>query len=915
MLNKVSSEAYNVVSDAYSAFNTSFKVRGTLIENNESEVKIDVGDNKIIQAKLKEKIDANVGDTVVIDKKKIISSKVVDSSSEVKITEDERVKYSDVLKKLNIELSEDNLNAVKTLNSHGIKLSKENIMSFVFSKNYLDEIVGSLDYDSAVKLLDKNIDIENDSLQKIAAALDEIKNEKEGFSFSKLFKMKKEVTTDEAEEIAKKIYGSKMGKDITDIIKVLYKRNVSITKKNIERVNDIFYKLDKLSDIKDETFIDTVKNKVDATIDNLYKIKNFIKKGVVEVSDKISSISAKVYETFLPKVNKVTEKDLRLLEEDIKFLLEDMNMNVDDNIHLAKKFIKNGLEVTKENIKNVNEMKEALSYITKNLNKDKAAALIKSKIDIEKLDIRELAKQIKDIGNIQTDIKVEDKEVQDILQKIDNLKNIGEKDLLTLLKKDVDFEINKIEKVIFKSKDTLINDISNMKNQSSNLLNSSINSINKLTQIFSDIKNLDFNILSFQLKNKMPMTLNNIHSSYLLLNNKNDNINNLNKKIKISKKLEPKHENIVKKYVKDNINLFGIKKEDIKGFDKAVSVAKSLIQNSLNLSKINIQRVYESYGQFKYIKDNLTSNIVKDSLSKGLEIEYMNLDDLSEYVKDFKNNIDKSQTKINNYLKTFTDNITTINKEREASIAFIMKNNRSMSLKEIKKTSSFFKNKDQIGHKISDIVRFLEGREDEVSKKSIYKLKQTVKNISKDAKDGKLDPKKVYEDISNAIKDMQNNVNVDDKINKDFNKKYEDLMESLERSYIFNKEEKILQFPLLINEQFSNLNMYFRDRKKSGKKIDKDDMDVVLSLNTANMGNINIHLGVNKDNVSIKMGINNVENKNHIENYKDLLENLLKDIGYNLDDISFDVDNENIIDISQEKEEDSISKGFLDLKI
>ncbi|SHH21096.1 DUF6240 domain-containing protein [Tepidibacter thalassicus] len=975
MLDKVSREiAYNTVSDKYTAFNASFKIRGTLIENNEDEVKIDVGDNKVIEAKLKEKIDAKVGDTVVIDKKNIISSKIVDTSREIKVDKDEIVKYSDILKKLDVEVNEENLNAVKALNIHGIKLTRENIMSFVYSKNYLDEIIGNLDYDSAVKLLDRNVDIENDSLQKISSVLDEIKNEKEGFSFLNIFKKKKELTTDEAEQIAEKIYGSKMGKDITDIIKVLYKRNVSITKKNIERVNDIFYKLDKLSDIKDETFIDTVKNKVDVTIDNLYKIKSFIKKGVVQVVDKVSDISTKAYEKFLPKVNRVTEKDLKLLEEDIKSLLKDMDINVDENITLAKKFIKNGLEVTKENIQNIKEMKEALNYIIKNLDCDKVAVLIKSKIDVEKVDIRELANEIKNIENIKIEVNTEDKEVEDILKKIDTLKKVSEKDLLTLLKKNIDFKISKIEKVILKTeqktisnindiiyepkhveqnrnilngkiqsilensntlqksenkylveilknnKEVIINStnenmLNNEQNQNSDLLNSSISSINKLTKIFSEIKNLDFNIISFQIKNKIPMTLNNIHNSYLLLNNKTDNIKNTNKKIEMPKNFDSKHESIVKKYVKDNISAFDVKKENIKEFNQAVSVAKALIQNSLNLSKINIQRVYEAYGQFKYIKDNLTSKIVKDSIVKGLKIEDMKLDNLSKYIKEFKNDIDKSQVKINNSLKIFIDNINSINREKESSIAFIMKNNRNMSLKEIEKTSLFFKNKNQIGHKIADVIKFLEDRDDRISKENIFKLKQTVKKISKHIKKGNLEPKKVYEDISNTLKDIQHNVKSDDEISKTINKKCEDLMETLEKSYVFNKDEKILQFPIFINEQFSNLNMYFRDRKKSGKKMNKDNMDVILSLDTANLGNINIYLGVNKNNLSIKMSVNNIENKNHIENHIELLKNLLEDTGYNLDDISFEVDNENIIDISKEKEKDIISRGFLDVKI
>ncbi len=288
MISKVSAEAaYTAASDAYNNLNTTSKIRGTVVEVNENDVTIDTGNKKLLNLKLKESIDAKAGDTVVIDKKNIIESKKVDDIKNEKTTENEKIEYSDILKRLDIDVNDENLEAVKTLKNNDISITKENIMSFVYSKKTLDDIIVNLDYDSAVKIMDKGVDIENDSLQKIADTIKEVKNEKESFSFLKLFKNKKELTTDEAEKITEKLYGSKMGKDITDIVKTLYKKNVNITKKNIERVNDIFYKLDKLQDIEEETFIDTVKNNISPTIDNLYSIKNFVKKGAIKVADKI----------------------------------------------------------------------------------------------------------------------------------------------------------------------------------------------------------------------------------------------------------------------------------------------------------------------------------------------------------------------------------------------------------------------------------------------------------------------------------------------------------------------------------------------------------------------------------------------------------------------------------------------------
>ncbi len=1158
MINKVTQQnPYGVITEGYGAFNTSSKVRGTLIEKNANDVKIDIGDNKIMQATLKDKIDAQVGDIVVIDKREIVKSKTTIASDVVIVQKDEQAQYEEILNRLDVPITKENIKVAKTLEIHDIQITKENIQSFVFSKNCLEDIVGNLDYDSAIKLLEKDIDLENDSLQKIAVALEEVKHEEEGFAFSKLFK-KKEINTEEAEEIAEKIYGSKMGKDITDIIKALYKRGVSITKKNVEKVNDVFYKLDKLQAVENQTLIDTVKNKVEASIDNLYKLKNFVKKGAIEAVDKISAWTTKAYESFTPKVSKITEKDLQRLEEDIKSLLRNMDIkDTDENIKLSKDFIKNNIEVTKENIESIQEMKEALKVLIQNLDYDKAAALIKSGVNIEKEDIRKVANQLKEIENIQVDVNVQNKEVKDLLEKIKDFKKIEDKDLLTLLKKNVDFKINKIDQVIFKKNKDMVEEItatpyenmhlnlsktkeeeelseanikaalekieiqvtkeniqiakeltkqdikitkeniesiqemkqaldkvikeleqgvkvdienkdirvlakeideikeqdntvkgaidnvtelknienkqpvsslkeemdfsinklqeklpqnkdrnkvqtkeidfkvseeeikessqniqvqdtkenitavqemkktvkedmeelnkkqtseltkaevesenieiSNMvekinilkkvedkdlvgmfkqeldfqiekieENQNTQTLNTSMGRINRLSQLFGTMKELDFNVVAFQMRNNIPITLRNLQSSYLWINKKTEKLELQNQieKIEMPKEIGREQENGIQKYVKENKPRM----------QRGVEIAKALIQNSLSLSKSNIQRVYEAYGHYKNVRDHLSSNMVIESVEKGMHIENMDLKDVSDYVDNWAKNIGKG----NEELKYFTHHITSMNKERESAIALLMKRNKPISLKEIQKNSFLLKNKDQVGHKIGDMIDFLEEREEEDNKEGAAVLKSVSKDISKKLKEGNVNPEKAYEEIMNAVKEVKNNVKIqEEEGSKTFHKKYKELLDTLEQSHRLNKEEKMLQFPLYMNEQFTNLNMFFRDRQKGNKKMDAEDMSVVLSLETKNMGNVNIQLKVDKKQVKVEMGISKEEDKTYIEKYEGILNQLLEKVGYELGDISFDVKGKDNLMKIGENEVDKIyrNKGFLDLKI
>lgn len=61
---------YTGVNQAYSKQMNSFKIRGTLVFKNGTDIKLDVGDQKILSISLKGELNAKLGDTVVIDKKK-----------------------------------------------------------------------------------------------------------------------------------------------------------------------------------------------------------------------------------------------------------------------------------------------------------------------------------------------------------------------------------------------------------------------------------------------------------------------------------------------------------------------------------------------------------------------------------------------------------------------------------------------------------------------------------------------------------------------------------------------------------------------------------------------------------------------------------------------------------------------------
>lgn len=862
------------VTDAYNLFKVSNNIKGKIIQSSEDEIKVET-DKEVLQIKLKQGIKAKEGDTVLIDKKNI--EKIKSIRKEEIIDEKDKDKYETVLKLLDVQINEQTLKAAKILDLNDIKLTKENINSFVISKEYLDKISINLDYDTALKVIQKDIDIENESLHKIALAIDEVKNEKEGFSFFKIFK-KKEISTDEASHIAKQIYGSPMGKDITDIIKALYKANVSITKKTIEKINDTFYKLDKLKDIDTSTLVDVVKNNLEATIDNIYKIKNYIRKSEIK-SQNTGIYISKLYQQNTP-YNKVTDKQLKLLEEDIKDLLKDIDIKVNnENISLCKEFIKNDLEINSYNIQRIYQMKDSLKELIKTLDLEKAAILVKKEIDIEKEDITKLVEEIKSIKDEEKIEDIHKEQAKEILEKINSLEKITEKELIQLIKRNIDFKLDKLKLDI--KLDTLKIEDKELKIEEKNEINlkAQTQRIIEVKNTLEKLKELDLTTIAFQVKNKLPMTLKRLEKTV-------DEIKQTNS----IRELTEKEKNYLEKY-----------ETNTKDKKQMVDSIKALMKNNINVDRGNIEKVQREYEHFRNIKENITAKMVIQNKEDVREIE---LEKLSKYVDSYKiKTYEKEQT-----IKNYTQLETLKPQEKENIISLLMKNEVPLVLKNIKNASMLIKNKNQIGHIIGDITTILKDEKQEIA----TKLENLGKKITEKIKKSQIDIQNIKEEIEKEINNI-NNYNLDSENKNLIKEKINQLKEVIQFENIISKQDDFIQLPVYINNTFTNLQIYIKQKNKN-KLMKKEEISIAFNIDTKTIGNLNVYMDIYKKNINLKIGAENETYKTYIKNNKDNVKTIFEGLGYNISNITFYVrDNETII--KDEEKQINTSTGFLDIKI
>ena len=219
------------------------------------------------------------------------------------------------------------------------------------------------------------------------------------------------------------IYGSKMGKDIQDIIISLEQNNVEINKDTIDTIHDVFSKLYNLRDIADEDVAKSLQIDENVSIDTLYNVKNFISTSYISSSN--VSYSQK---TEIP-----TDKQLESMEDEILNTLKDMGFTSEE-ISIAKAILKQGKDINEQDILVIKEIRDDLSTLQKLLDKDIAAMLIKSDIDISSMDIRQLLNEVNSIIQSMEDIATvvfTEKENEMAISLLDAIKQINSNTILS----------------------------------------------------------------------------------------------------------------------------------------------------------------------------------------------------------------------------------------------------------------------------------------------------------------------------------------------------------------------------------------------------------------------------------------------------------------------------------------------------
>ncbi|WP_353095009.1 DUF6240 domain-containing protein [Tissierella praeacuta] len=756
-----------------------YDVEGVLVEKNGKDIKIEKTiDNKTVEysLRLREEIQANLGDNIIVEKEDIVSAKLEEKEEVEKEEEDVR-KVADIISELGLEYTEENIRMVEFLINSGIPISKGNVASYIKSREYLNKIIEGIDTNSFVKLVDRGVDLEGDNLQKIAQALEDINNEKIPFSLRRFLKLERDLTYKEAEEISKEIYGQKMGKDVYDTIIALHKEKLPITRENIDKTIEVISKLHNLKELKDDVYIKVLNEEISFNIDNLYKLNNYYTINSIE-----NNMEAKSFEGF------TIEKETTI--DGLKEILN--NLNLDDNmenINILREFIVNDMVMDEEKHSKIIAMKEAVRELIDLLGHEEVAKLNKKEINPLEEPINQLVEELKKEKDIKKiDKPLNEDEIQEIKENLEILGKIKDKDLLMLIKNGEDFTLKAIKEIV----DTNIDKELSLEHKTLDKTIYISNILNKLDE------NISTNTISLALNRDKDITLNNLYMA-----------------------------------------------------GKEITTGE---ESSEPVDRVNEGLIFEEYLR---ARNNLTINMVKESIKDGHTLENMPLNELNSYI----------EKKINRYKENqrMTKEIKDIKGNQERILPIIIRNQLPMTLKEIKDINSFLNGEKGLANTLKDMIEPNNPRYTEKFKEGIKLLQE---KISTSIKEGDANFKDNYKELINSLNSSNDSF--------DTNKREK----SKEDEYIkiqskISKKDIIFQLPVQIDNEYRSLNIIVPDMEKG---IDKNNMKFFISLETDNIGTVDIEINVKGKEVQINID----EEKNTLKTNLSLLDKGLKSLGYAL---------------------------------
>lgn len=777
-------------------------IQGKILSKDGKNIRISATDGNLYDLVTKENLNIKNGETLRVKRSDL---EMIQKVTEEKIENEKAAEKEEIkdLEKLELDVTAENLDAIKVLKEKGIPITSKNIESFALMKITLNDIKKDINFDSLTLASVKNKNLKNMSLTEFSSALKK-SNEEIKLNESPSPEVKKspdeKLSYDEARKIAKKIYGSEMGKDIQDIIISLDSVGAEINKETVDEVHDVFSKLYDLKDIDNITIANVTEKNESISINLLYNAKNLVSSSRLSYSPSYKSFESN--SEFASYSKEISNEEIETLMSDVKELITDMGLEVKDYEDIAKSLLEAGKAIEEDVLVEVKTVRESVEEIIASLDKDVAAVLMKEDIDIANIDVDNLLSLIKEIQN------------QLSIEKVNMLtaeeKNLGAELVMAIREitpsslmsshETLKTLLNRTEKGRDYYKSNLSKDLGDV------ILSDFERQMLQTASIVTSISKIDFSKLDYR-RNSGNVTLMDLAKSQ------------------------------------------GLIPEDYKMPEN--SLVKISYVNEQRLKVQNDRIEFEEYTKieithhYEYMRHNMRGYHVKDMLQNGINVLESDLRFVSNYVEEKTKEVEKA-------LKTI-HSVTDIDINRLASS--VLSKGKDVNTIKIKKFMELSTNTNSYFDDIDDLLSISRER-------GFYELSERIEKLIERFKPNILERGAVKHNMENMsemlfreLKSISEIITSSDRPDKEiFQRQNKQIADNIRLSSEVNSGENMVQIPFYMNGEGSNANVFAKSSDgKNGKKIDPENMTVFMDLNTKNLGKTGFFMKVKHKSISLKM--------------------------------------------------------------
>ena len=482
--------------------------------------------------------------------------------------------------------------------------------------------------------------------------------------------------------------------------------------------------------------------------------------------------------------------------------IEDENENFQDvvekeglskeDVELLKKMVKHNFSLSKENI---SEIKTILQFSEKvNSNQDELNAFIEKYISSKSIELDS------DQG----------KAMKEILTKfINEFKNMSEDDILTFLENNIDFTKENIES-----------------------FNNLFKGDSSIEKILTSIKeNLNESGIQIDLKD---IQLNDISKQQVLEGKKDINVLNNASLSKVYAENDPSN---------NKINVLDILKTIVGENSDEVENAK--IQNDTFLDKSLIEKL-DNNDIFNAIKEVVWEKTLDDNAPKTQAsnlIESLN----KAKVEQILSEVDGKEVKL-------TDlefkKITEIVQQNKFENTNTQSNEgiKSSYLKQQNIETSIFKNESQVQEKL-----FIIPKKEENSKTFTNNFTNSFSQSNNKVDDIKNEIKYKIDNVKDIVKELLSNSISQDSVSGKITSLIKENINDIKVFNSVSNEYYCLNFDISSQMNKYPCKLIIKDNRKEGKKIDKTNAKMVLSIKTSNLGQIDGYLTMRENKIDVNL--------------------------------------------------------------